>query len=189
MKKRIGFISNSSSSSFVINLLKDDLIRWSVSGIRYNKEEPNIGPSIKEVAEDFLRSHMKYYIDNEIPNNIKKLIKILKSQPDDIVYVYFNSINYGTEIFKYEDHFLIFTCNNENEAWIEAMDTLKSKYPHINYEEDHNYESDIIKKFRQTKYYNNFNENQVEKSIFNIVDFEQLVKDGFKVAILENPSY
>lgn len=89
MKIRTGFVSNSSSSSFIIE-----------TGKSYK--------TVFDVAKDMLKqvnskSQLNFILDR---------IKNTKKDPNTPVMFY--SCNYDTYISKYGNHFLINTCNNED---------------------------------------------------------------------------
>lgn len=101
MKIRKGFVSNSSSSSFIL-LAKNEtetvrdvariMINRIITDIKYDKWDS------KEEKSEWINSRKKW---------LKKLKTIDKNKP-----IHFFSINYDTWIIKIADNILISTCNN-----------------------------------------------------------------------------
>lgn len=112
MKKRSGFVSNSSSASFIIGNVEDPLLIKALESI-----DQKTTPHIKEVAYQMLDK-----------SDRKKMLKWLDSIPDDVKYIAFNSINYETEIFEIPSCILVLTCNNEWFSWENAFEMIKSSY-------------------------------------------------------------
>jgi hypothetical protein len=91
MKTRQGFISNSSSSSFII-------------------KGSGIYPSIVEVAKAMIKIRDE---DWERPSTLaKKLDKHAKTVDFRKVGIFFTSCNYDTFIYEVDGYFIIKTCNN-----------------------------------------------------------------------------
>lgn len=91
MKIRNGYVSNSSSSSFIIS-------------------DENF-PTVKDLAK-----YMINQMDNDYSQEI--LDKLNKLNIDDNAPLSFPSCNYDTYIKKVGDRYLVSTCNNENwELW------------------------------------------------------------------------
>jgi len=91
MKIRNGFVSNSSSSSFLINIVDN-----------YN--------SIGELAKEMILQR-DYDDDQELIEIIDNAIKDQKYSGNDSIY--FNSCNYNTFIIKLDEEYVfIETCNN-----------------------------------------------------------------------------
>lgn len=88
MKTRLGFVSNSSSSSYIIR---------------------NTGLSTISVAKTMLSTYDDSRLDDfeRLYNSISEFI-----QPDQAII--FSSCNYNTHITKQNSDILIDTCNNEN---------------------------------------------------------------------------
>lgn len=93
MKTRTGFISNSSSSSFVIR-------------------GSEVYPSIAEVAKAMI--HIRDEDWDWKSNAIKVLHKYVKLIPLKDVGLYFKSTNYDTFIYEIDGYYFIKTCNNNN---------------------------------------------------------------------------
>lgn len=92
MKIRTGFVSNSSSSSFIIYVCD-----------QY--------PNVFELA--------KAMIPARAYKNDKQVIKkINESKLDKNTPVFFRSCNYDTSIVRRDDNFYVKTCNNHNWSWV-----------------------------------------------------------------------
>jgi len=93
MKIRSGFVSNSSSSSFIIEKCEyfkniQELAKYMIGRVEYNDN--------KQSLYDLLDN-----TDKDVNTNIK-----------------FNSCNYNTYIYDYGNYMLVDTCNNEDwELW------------------------------------------------------------------------
>jgi len=92
MKIRSGFVSNSSSSSFILKV-----------GKPFN--------SALEVAEYMIPKREWKAADAELLTKVRKMMKHSKGQH---LAVCFNSCNYDTYIAKMCDYFLISTCHNHS---------------------------------------------------------------------------
>jgi hypothetical protein len=118
MKERKGFVSNSSSSSFIVH-------------------DPNRTTSqiMREMLK-LVKAERKEYKTNT--RSITKIIKWLQYHPKkDMPLVYPNTCNYETWIFKNKNGFdtLIHTCNNHNCNW-ESME--------FDFRHDDNHEEDWL---------------------------------------------
>jgi len=125
MKTRNGFVSNSSSSSFIISNEKFKTVRSLAKYMIKKKIEEN--SYYKEDDDSDFINFDKLYI--------KRLMDIDKNQT-----VSFPSCNYDTYIRKVGDQYLVATCNNTDwdlyeyctnlsESAIEELEELKTKYP------------------------------------------------------------
>lgn len=112
MKTRNGFVSNSSSSSFIIGEFMEPLLAKAYEAVSGKASLP-----IKEVAIQMLRAS-----DRE--SHIKWLAKL----PDNIQYIVFNSCNYESEIMDMGHGVLVLTCNNEYDSWETALTTIERTY-------------------------------------------------------------
>jgi hypothetical protein len=112
MKFRTGFVSNSSSASFIIGDIQDSLFFKAIQAV----EDINI-PPIKEVAREML-----------IVSKRKSIIKWLDKIPDNVKMITFSSCNYETQILSNDSCIIIFTCNNEQTEWEQAFTSIKNKY-------------------------------------------------------------
>lgn len=103
MKIRNGFVSNSSSSSFMIKVC-DEI------------------PTVQDLAKRFLQlkikdaSGRKAQVGKYIQKQ-KNLIKCLKNMPDKNTSIIIPTCNYDTYIVCEDDYFVINTCHNENSNW------------------------------------------------------------------------
>jgi hypothetical protein len=119
MKQRHGFVSNSSSSSFIVH-------------------DPN--RTTAQIMREMLKrvkSEWKYEKYNT--RSITKIIKWLQTHPrKDMPLVYPNTCNYETWVFKNKDGMdtLIHTCNNHDCNW----DSMNFDFRHEDdYDDDHQY--------------------------------------------------
>lgn len=117
MKIRNGFVSNSSSSSFIISV--------------------NDFPTVRSLAKYMLKrkiAEYEYYNDNDNDTFDKNLIKKLKNI-DENQNVSFPSCNYDTYIRKVGNCYLVATCNNTdwdlNEYNIRLTDNAKEELTRI----------------------------------------------------------
>jgi len=130
MKIRAGFVSNSSSTSFVIGSIQEPLFYKAMEAI----DENNI-PSIKEVAREML-----------VASGRRIMVKWLDKIPDNVKMISFNSCNYETQILSDDYRVIIFTCNNEQIEWLEAFKILENKY-NVGYKYFNEDDDEINKKF------------------------------------------
>ena len=131
MKIRSGFVSNSSSSSFILKFDKNfpDTISIAESMLKNKFEEYGTG------EQWWLDSKRRSY----------KNIEHLKKGGDPYVPIYFSSINYNTYIIALtEQYVFVDTCNNtqwdiEHEGMIvnEIPDEVLKKYPGSEYYSPH----------------------------------------------------
>lgn len=117
MKIRTGFVSNSSSSSFVVNA-GNDLYNKANKALVDAGEKTGLVVTPKIIAKEMLLSL------EERDDSLRRLSEV----PDDAVYICFQSCNYDTEIFQYKEKILIETCNNNYSEWENVMNTLRKKY-------------------------------------------------------------
>ena len=112
MRIRSGFVSNSSSTSFIVGECTDLLLREALRAIG----EKHI--SVRDVAMEMLRASGRV-----------NTLETLEKDPTDYDHIMFRSCNEDTEIFLQEDGTIaITTCNNEYDAWKIAMDEIESKF-------------------------------------------------------------
>ena len=105
MKIRIGFVSNSSSSSFLLNINKDipNTRFVCLSMLKDNEEDLGYG----EEKEDTEKKSL------EIEEKIKSIAKLMDElELDPNIGYCFNSCNYDTYIFKRGNVIYVDTCNN-----------------------------------------------------------------------------
>ena len=117
MKIRNGFVSNSSSSSFVLKVSSKIPTVFSVAEIMIKHRD---------------KDNAQYGYDNK--NKDVKKLRSLKIDPD--TNIRFNSCNYDTYITKENDVYLITTCNNHG-FWeiFEGLSADSTIYT-IKYDED-----------------------------------------------------
>lgn len=111
MKIRNGFVSNSSSQSFVIGNAGNELLEKAKKAIG----EKTI--SVKDVALIFLEEITKEEMgelekDDEYSQRRLTQRKELKKARDDVKYVAFDSFNENTYVFYYEDNIIVETTRN-----------------------------------------------------------------------------
>lgn len=112
MRIRNGFVSNSSSTSFVIGECTDLLLREALRVIG----ERHI--SVREVAMEMLRASGRV-----------NTLGMLENDFADYDHIVFRSCNEDTEIFLQEDGTIaVTTCNNEYNFWEIAMKEIESKF-------------------------------------------------------------
>ncbi len=112
MKIRTGFVSNSSSASFIIGSINEPLLSKAMEAVNEATTIP-----IKEVAKEML-----------VASDRGIMVKWLDKLPDDIKMITFNSCNYETQILSDDSCIVIFTCNNEWYEWEQAFKVLKDRY-------------------------------------------------------------
>jgi hypothetical protein len=132
MKIRQGFVSNSSSSSFVINL-PSDLLYKAYQGLSLEERANYKGNLLTPngVAAEMLEAlinHCKNTEDERYSEDRQEVLdRLLESKQAD--YVYFHSGNYNTEIYQINSNqIVVHTCNNEFEAWDRAIDSIRRKF-------------------------------------------------------------
>jgi len=164
MKLRNGFVSNSSSSSFIIGSVGDPLLLKAMEAAGESKNIP-----IKDVAREMLKS-----------SDRKKYIKWLKKVPENVKFICFNSCNYDTEIMAYENYVTVLTCNNESFDWDTAFDIIETRY-NVNrkYIEDTDLWEDLV---RGSPYYSTngeykFDEFNDDLSIYLTYSLEKIAKE------------
>ncbi len=112
MKIRNGFVSNSSSASFLIKTgSSDPLLRLAleVTGKSYK------AITVYEVACEML-----------IASGRNKTLHDLKKLKGNYDYICFPSINEDTQIFYTDEgNIIVKTCNNESFAWRDAMEKIQ----------------------------------------------------------------
>lgn len=193
MKCRTGFVSNSSSMSFICKVENSLLNEAARICKEHHKIDVNYEPmSVKRIAIEFLSQQIKYYKSfsnpdyNDIITHRKKCLKKLKKS-GELDYVVFPACNYDTEIFKLDEStILIFTCNNEKEAWDYAVESLEmSGNMYIKYTEDaHNMlpkKYDLYSKSNK-KDYDNL-QSRGEYGVFVSVNILQLKRDGKRMLL------
>jgi hypothetical protein len=114
MKIRKYFVANSSSQSFIIGKYNDDILMEKALTITGNKKEYI---DIIKIARVMIHEA-----------KFKHLYSILQYVPNDVKLILFNSCNYETQIVDQGSYAIVLTCNNENQAWLEAIDKLYEKY-------------------------------------------------------------
>lgn len=114
MKIRQGFVSNSSSASFIIKTGPSDLLLNLAMEVTGRKKE---FLSVYDIACIMLKSCGRR----------KTLNKLIRAK-DDYDYISFPSVNEDTEIYRVEEYpnvVYISTCNNEYMSWEQAMQRIK----------------------------------------------------------------
>jgi len=112
MKIRNGFVSNSSSASFIIKMDTEPLLKLALEAI--GKKQKTI--TVFEVACQMLKASGR-----------RGTLGKLRKEKKDYDCIEFPSINEDTCIYYDEDHtkILINTCNNELVAWRQAMEEIR----------------------------------------------------------------
>ena len=176
MKNRGGFVSNSSSTSFVIQILPDPLVASAIEGLKANNLPTNFSPiTVKDVARELLAAQIKDRLFEdygaESLDQKKEQLKRLETESDDLIYILFNSCNYDTEVFQYDTNtILILTCNNENTAWDLAIDSIRGSFDFLKlYEGDG---SKAIDEFYESEYYRKYSSSG--QHIMTKVAFEKI---------------
>ena len=112
MKLRTGFVSNSSSSSFLIGEVRDPLLMKAMEAVDGRGDIP-----IREIAKQMLKA-------SDRKDHIQWLDKI----PENTKFICFQSCNYETEIMDVGGCTTILTCNNESSEWDEAFEVIETRY-------------------------------------------------------------
>lgn len=114
MKIRQGFVSNSSSASFLIKTgPSDPLLNLAMEAIGQKPKTL----SVYDIACIMLKACGK-----------NRTLHELKKAKGDYDFIVFPTINEDTEIYRVEENpnvVYISTCNNEYTAWTEAMEKIK----------------------------------------------------------------
>lgn len=185
---RTCFVSNSSSSSFILTLKNTDYldILREKALIALNKEE-DISISASVVAKAMLEASYKDRTINEDPNSfyvlerLEQLKKLTAFGEAD--YIYFSSCNYDTEIFKGDKTVYIWTCRNESIVWDDAFESLRQVYRSLivaNGGEDFEGKETI-----EEKYLSWTEEKELTKKCpSTYFDIEEIEKNGKKVLLL-----
>ena len=184
MKIRNGFISNSSSSSFLIGERGDNLLRLAKKTLFETASEAVVPVSVNQVAINFLEASGR-------KKTLKEFLKCSKGVEYD--YVTFRSINHPTEIFymnilgeKYDRNIFISTCNNEGQYWGNGLDKI-SKDNNVPVEylgEDGFYEE------LEMKFYNSTN--KLFESVYSgdglytRLNYQEIKLRGFKVCVFSD---
>ena len=129
MKVRQGFISNSSSASFIVTLNGAmPLYGKAIKALRDTGNLKNLKfPTPKQIAIEMLTAANGDGVNDE---RYTEALGCIDAIDDDVDFVAFPSINEETEIFKIEEgRILVRTCNNQWESWEYAIEKIKSKYP------------------------------------------------------------
>ena len=116
MKKRVGFVANSSSSSFlIVNEPQDELLIMALEAIQQERQPM----SLYDVACEQLEASGR-----------PETLKLLKSKGDkNYDLISFPVINATNEIYYDENkNIVINTCNNEWQAWQNAMESIEKNF-------------------------------------------------------------
>ncbi len=104
MKIRNGFVSNSSSSSFLIRLGEDFPDTYSIA-------KNMLKDKFDDWVDDWYDDEDKYSVNLMSDNSFNHLKHLKKSNKNDSIF--FRSTNYDTYIFKVSDNYaFVDTCNN-----------------------------------------------------------------------------
>jgi len=130
MKIRNGFVSNSSSSSFILKFDETypDTISIAESMLKNKYNEYSV-----EDYEEWWKPEQKRAFKN---------LKILKKEDDKYIPIYFNSCNYNTYIVPLTNNYVfISTCNNTQ--WdIESIGHIVTEIP-----------NEVLEKYPNSEYY------------------------------------
>ena len=185
MKTRSGFVSNSSSCSFIIGEADDSLLNLAKKTLYDEIKQTIIPVTVNQVAEKLLEESGR-------PKTLKNFIRSSKGVEYD--YVVFRSINQPTEIFymsvlgeKYNKNIFISTCNNEIQYWYKALDKMSDEHG-IKYkclDEDGFYEK--IEKEYYSISNRTFNISDIDDRIYSKLNYIELRSKGFNVCVF--PEY
>ena len=203
MKIRTGFVSNSSSQSFLISLFGDQgdqnaLLDKAMRVVAESNEREDLKfPTVKEVTEAFLKAQVENYkIDDEIEDHSNKdeAFDRLSQAPNDVDYTVFRACNYDCEVYNEAfGRIVICTCNNESQAWDDALYELTEKYPHIKIDR---WGEDLPERYYDdqpsNKYYkySKATTKEEKKKLYlgTHWNYIKMEKDGKKIAVLEEPN-
>jgi hypothetical protein len=120
MKIRTSFVSNSSSSSFILGHPNDLLLEKAYEAI--GESSPINIYKIAKTMISFM-DRADYDEDGEAKQDFN-LLESLKLIPHDCKFIMFPSCNYDTQILSMGSFAVICTCNNDYSAWEDAFDKL-----------------------------------------------------------------
>lgn len=149
MKVRKGFVSNSSSSSYLIPMgTFKDVFDLAAQMITIRDKEWGGEEDQSEWAVDFRKK----------PSLVAKLAKLQEQGMDPNTPVHFHTCNYNTWILRTDEGFLVDTCNNHD--WYDLMQGANAKWadnhhdllPRYAYPENDS-QREIIGDMRHERYY------------------------------------